>query len=111
MRNLIGQFLSLVRPKNLRGLLFIPSFFRLSSFACAALNLRRQRSSTNVSAGLNEKQTSKSCLPENACKFLFDWKAFAYVALILIVVGVQCAMQVHWRYSIETSIENGTKKK
>ncbi|KRZ76145.1 hypothetical protein T10_8678 [Trichinella papuae] len=32
---------------------------------------------------------SRSCLPENVCKFLFHCYAFAYVALVLLVVGVR----------------------
>ncbi|KRZ08263.1 hypothetical protein T11_10995 [Trichinella zimbabwensis] len=32
---------------------------------------------------------SKSCLPENVCKFLFACYAFAYVASVSMLVGVR----------------------
>ncbi|KRZ01248.1 hypothetical protein T11_1428 [Trichinella zimbabwensis] len=38
---------------------------------------------------LLKSRHSKSSLPENACKFLFIYDAFAYVALISMVVEVR----------------------
>ncbi|KRZ12364.1 hypothetical protein T11_1095, partial [Trichinella zimbabwensis] len=40
---------------------------------------------------LNElkRSHSRTCLPENACKFLFHYSAYAYVALVSMVVGMR----------------------
>ncbi|KRZ08781.1 hypothetical protein T11_10888 [Trichinella zimbabwensis] len=40
---------------------------------------------------------SRTCLPENVCKFLFHCYVYAYVALVSMVAGVRCAVRVHWR--------------
>ncbi|KRZ16484.1 hypothetical protein T11_17416 [Trichinella zimbabwensis] len=40
---------------------------------------------------------SKTCLPENVCKFLFDCYAYAYVASVSMVVVVRCTGKVRWR--------------
>ncbi|KRZ07539.1 hypothetical protein T11_2439, partial [Trichinella zimbabwensis] len=45
----------------------------------------------------NESRHSKSCLPENACKFLFISYAFVCVALVSMSVVVGCAVRVHCR--------------
>ncbi|KRZ76611.1 hypothetical protein T10_7654, partial [Trichinella papuae] len=44
---------------------------------------------------LNElkRSYSRTCLPENACKFLFHCSAYAYVALDSMVVGMRCAVR------------------
>ncbi|KRZ12452.1 hypothetical protein T11_14644 [Trichinella zimbabwensis] len=41
---------------------------------------------------------SRTCLPENVCKFLFHCYAYAYVTLVSMVVGLRCAVRVHWRF-------------
>ncbi|KRZ70704.1 hypothetical protein T10_3133 [Trichinella papuae] len=40
---------------------------------------------------------SKTCLPENVCRFLIDCYAYAYVASDSMVVGVWCTGRVQWR--------------
>ncbi|KRZ66721.1 hypothetical protein T10_5068 [Trichinella papuae] len=48
---------------------------------------------------LNEQKCSHSrtCLPENVCKFLFHCYVYAYMALVSMVAGVRCAVRVHGR--------------
>ncbi|KRZ12451.1 hypothetical protein T11_14644 [Trichinella zimbabwensis] len=44
---------------------------------------------------------SRTCLPENVCKFLFHCYAYAYVTLVSMVVGLRCAVRVHWHLETE----------
>ncbi|KRZ69992.1 hypothetical protein T10_3690, partial [Trichinella papuae] len=41
-----------------------------------------------------ESSHSRTCLPENACKFLFHCYPFSYVTLVLTVDGVRWAVRV-----------------
>ncbi|KRY75278.1 hypothetical protein T4A_4243 [Trichinella pseudospiralis] len=43
---------------------------------------------------------SRTCLPENVCKFLFHCYAYSYMVLVLMIVGVRCAVLVHWHFPI-----------
>ncbi|KRZ01799.1 hypothetical protein T11_8517 [Trichinella zimbabwensis] len=39
---------------------------------------------------------SRTCLPENVCKFLFHCYVYAYVALVSMVAGVRCAVRFYF---------------
>ncbi|KRY87109.1 hypothetical protein T4D_10732 [Trichinella pseudospiralis] len=39
-----------------------------------------------------ESRYSSACLRENACKFLFHFYAYAYVASVPMIAGQRCAM-------------------
>ncbi|KRZ08261.1 hypothetical protein T11_13666 [Trichinella zimbabwensis] len=52
---------------------------------------------TVVLLNVMKRMHSKTCLPENVCKFLFDCYAYAYVASDSMVVGVRCTGKVRWR--------------
>ncbi|KRZ40822.1 hypothetical protein T4C_12557 [Trichinella pseudospiralis] len=39
-----------------------------------------------------ESRYSNACLRENACKFLFHFYAYAYVASVPMIAGQRCAM-------------------
>ncbi|KRZ11745.1 hypothetical protein T11_2522 [Trichinella zimbabwensis] len=41
---------------------------------------------------------SRTCLPENVCKFLFHCYVYAYVALVSVVAGLRFAVRVQWRF-------------
>ncbi|KRZ01249.1 hypothetical protein T11_9834, partial [Trichinella zimbabwensis] len=60
---------------------------------------------------LLKSRHSKSSLPENACKFLFIYDAFAYVALISMVVEVRPTIYCDIRIDINGPRHNYKYKK
>ncbi|KRZ40914.1 hypothetical protein T4C_8066, partial [Trichinella pseudospiralis] len=51
---------------------------------------------------------SRTCLPENVCKFLFHCYVYSYLALVSIVAGVRyalsCQLLFTWSFLILTLI-------
>ncbi|KRZ08270.1 hypothetical protein T11_3707, partial [Trichinella zimbabwensis] len=52
---------------------------------------------------------SRTCLPENVCKFFFHCYTYACVASVFMVVGVRCAVCVEWRFSCDETHRITTK--
>ncbi|XP_003379798.1 hypothetical protein Tsp_03450 [Trichinella spiralis] len=44
---------------------------------------------------------SRTCLPENVCKFLFHCYAYVYGALVSMIARLRCAVRIGWRFPCE----------
>ncbi|KRX19346.1 hypothetical protein T07_10797 [Trichinella nelsoni] len=44
---------------------------------------------------------SRTCLPENVCKFLFHCYGYVYGALVSMIARLRCEVRIGWRFPCE----------